>query len=184
MFHATFDSTYGAYLRMETHHVYEAILFTPLGPHDIVTGEIMWGATRGVLSSMAVLAAAAVFGLVESPLAVLAIPVAYLIGLVFASIAMLLTATATTIGAMNNFFTLFIFPMFYLSGVWFPLERLPHGLQTAAWAFPLTPAAALVRGLVRGEPSWLMLLWALELVGFLVVMLPLASFLMRRRLIK
>jgi lipooligosaccharide transport system permease protein len=103
---------------------------------------------------------------------------------VFASIAMILTATATTIGAMNNFFTLFIFPMFYLSGVWFPLERLPHGLQTAAWAFPLTPAAALVRGLVRGEPSWPMLLWALELAGFLVVVLPLASFLMRRRLIK
>ncbi|MGH2543278.1 MAG: hypothetical protein ACRDIB_10785, partial [Ardenticatenaceae bacterium] len=28
MFHATFDSTFGAYLRMETHNVYEAMLFT------------------------------------------------------------------------------------------------------------------------------------------------------------
>ena len=39
MFHATFDSTYGSYLRMETHHVYEAVLFTPLGPADIVWGR-------------------------------------------------------------------------------------------------------------------------------------------------
>ena len=39
--------------------------------------------------------------------------------------AMVLTATATTIGAMNNFFTLFLMPMFYLSGTFFPLERLP-----------------------------------------------------------
>ena len=50
MFHATFDSTYGSYLRMETHHVYEAVLFTPLGPADIVWGEVLWAATRGLLS--------------------------------------------------------------------------------------------------------------------------------------
>ena len=32
MFHASFDSTYGAYLRMETHNIYEAVLFTPWAP--------------------------------------------------------------------------------------------------------------------------------------------------------
>ena len=48
MFHATFDSTYGAYMRMDSHHVYEAMLFTPIGPSDIVLGEAMWGATRSL----------------------------------------------------------------------------------------------------------------------------------------
>jgi lipooligosaccharide transport system permease protein len=184
MFHATFDATYGAYLRMETHHIYEAMLFTPLEPVDIVVGEVMWGATRSVISASAVLVAATVFGLVGSPLAILALPVAYLIGFVFASLAMVLTSTATTIGAMNNFFTLLLMPMFYVSGTFFPLDRLPEAVQRAAWALPLTPASALMRGLVTGEPTWWMLAWLAELAGYAVVPLIIASRLMRRRLIK
>ena len=121
MFHATFDATYGAYIRMETHHIYESILFTPLGPEDIVMGEVLWSATRALMSAIAVLFVAAVFGLVGSPWAILALPAAYLIGMTFAAIAMMMTATATTIGAMNNFLTLFILPMFWVSGVFFPL---------------------------------------------------------------
>ena len=89
MFHATFGSTYGAYLRMDSHHVYEAMLFTPIGPSDIVLGEAMWGATRAAISGAVVLGAAACFGLISSPLAVLAIPCAYLIGLTVASIALI-----------------------------------------------------------------------------------------------
>ena len=184
MFHASFDSTYGAYLRMETHHVYEAILFTPLGPEDIVLGEVLWGASRSALTGTAVLTVAFLFGLVGSPLALLAIPSAYLIGLTFASISMILTATATTIGAMNNFFTLVITPMFFFSGVFFPLENLPNGVKMASWALPLTPGVALVRGLVTGDASWWMLAWVLELMTFTTVALWLASKLMRRRLIK
>ena len=136
------------------HHDHGHSLHSPLGPRDIVLGEVIWCATRAVASATAVLVVATAFGLIASPLAVLALPCAFLIGLVFASMAMVLTAAATTIGAMNNFFTLFILPMFYVSGVFFPLERLPDAVQTASWALPLTPGAALVRGLVTGEPSW------------------------------
>ena len=184
MFHATFDATYGAYLRMESHHIYEAMLFTPMEPRDIVLGEVMWGATRSVASASAVLVAAAIFGLVISPWALLAIPVAYLIGLTFAALAMVLTSTATTIGAMNNFFTLFLMPMFYLSGTFFPLERLPIVAQELAWLLPLTPATSLVRGLMTGQLTPWMFAWAAELCVFAGVSLVLASFLMRRRLLK
>ena len=184
MFHASFDSTYGAYLRMEAHHVYEAMLFTPLGPEDIVMGEVMWGASKALLSATAVLIVATAFGLVGSPLAILALPVAYLIGLTFASIAMIMTATASTIGAMNNFFTLFVIPMFWVSGVFFPLDQLPDIVQKAAWVLPLTPAAALVRGLFEGELTLLMLVWTLQLILYFGVSLWLASKFMRRRLIK
>ena len=57
-----------------------------------------------------------------------------------------MTATASTIGAMNNFFTVFIIPMFYVSGVFFPLDYVPHTVKMLSWALPLTPAAALTRG--------------------------------------
>lgn len=184
MFHATFDSTYGAYLRMETHHVYDAMLFTPLEPEDIVMGEVMWGATRGAISATALLTVATMFGLIGSPAAILAIPFAYLIGLSFGAIAMLVTSTAATIGSINNFFTLFVLPMFWVSGVFFPLERLPGIVQKLAWILPLTPAAAMVRGLVSGDFSWWMVAWTAEVAAYFVVALLLASWLMRRRLIK
>ncbi len=184
MFHATFDATYGAYIRMETHHIYESILFTPLGPEDIVVGEVFWGATRALMSATAVMFVAAIFGLLGSPWAILALPAAYLIGMTFAALAMAMTATASTIGAINNFLTLFILPMFWVSGVFFPLDRLPETVQTAAWVLPLTPAAALVRGLVAGDLSPWMLLWAAELLAFTLFGLWFASRLMRRRLIK
>jgi lipooligosaccharide transport system permease protein len=161
-----------------------AMLFTPLGPEEIVVGEVMWSATRAVLSGPAVLVVAAMFGLVDSPLAVLAIPVAYLIGVTFGSISMIVTAAVSTLGAMNNFYTLFILPMRYVSGVFFPLDRVPEAVRVAAWALLLTPGAALTRGLVAGDLSCLMLLWVLELVAFSVVALWLASVLMRRQLIK
>ncbi len=184
MFHSTLDSTYGAYLRMESHHVYEAMLFTPIHPADIVVGEVMWGATRAMFSGAVVLAVASAFGLVNSPLAILAIPCAYLIGLTMSSMAMILTATATTIGAMNNFYTLFVLPMFYVSGVFFPLDHLPESVRALSWVLPLTPAAALTRGLVTGNTSWFMVLWALELLAFAAVSLLVASYFMRRRLVK
>lgn len=184
MWHATFDATYGAYIRMETNHLYEAYLFTPISPSEIVMGEVMWSASRSVMSAIAVLVAASVFGLVQSPLAILAIPVAYLIGLMFASIAMIMTATATTIGAMNNFFTLFMLPMFYVGGVFFPLDRLPGTVQQLAWIMPLTPATALTRALVNGEISVWLLVWTAELIVYALAAFWLASFFLRRRLIK
>ena len=184
MWHATFDSTYGAFLRMEAHHIYEAVLFTPLGPEDIVVGEILWSASKGVLSATFVLIVAAIFGWVGSPFAVLVLPAAFLIGIMFAAIAMVMTATAATIGSMNNFYTLFILPMFWLGGVFFPLERLPEAVQRASWVLPLTPAVALVRGLMAGDFSWWMALWILELAAYSLASLLLASFFMRRRLIK
>ena len=127
---------------------------------------------------------AACFGLISSPLAVLAIPCAHLIGLTVASIALVLTATASTIGAMNNFFTLFIIPMFYVSRVFFSLDHVPHTVKMLSRALPLTLAAALTRGLVSADLTWSMVLWELQLLAISVVALCVASFFMHRRLIK
>ena len=140
MFHATFDSTYGAYLRMESHHIYEAMLYTPISPADIVVGEVMWSATRAVVSSTAILLVATSFGLVSSPLAILAIPCAYLIGVTIAALAMILTSTATSIGAMNNFYTLFVLPMFYVSGVFSRWTACPLASRYFPGRCPSLPA--------------------------------------------
>ena len=60
----------------------------------------------------------------------------------------------------------------------------PTFCKQAAWALPLTPAAALVRGLVTEDLSLWMLAWTAELVAYTVIPLFLASHFMRKRLIK
>jgi lipooligosaccharide transport system permease protein len=121
---------------------------------------------------------------VGSPLAVLAVPAALLVGLMFASIAMVMTATATTMGSMNNFFTLFLLPMFWVGGAFFPPGPLTRSLTDSCLVASANPCRSADQSLDDGDLSWWMLAWTLELVAFGLAAFWLASRLMRRRLIK
>lgn len=151
MFSATFECTYGSFVRMEYQKTYDAILATPLNVEDVIAGEIFWGATRAALTGTAILIIAAAFRLITSPWALLIPPLAFLEGIMFASIAMLFTSTVPSINSFNYYFTLFVTPMFFFSGVFFPISSFPQIVQTLSWVVPLTPVVHLTRALVSGE---------------------------------
>jgi lipooligosaccharide transport system permease protein len=182
MFSASFECTYGSFVRMEYQKTYDAIIATPLSVEDVIAGEIFWGATRSLMTGTLILIIAAAFQLVHSPWA-LAIPgLAFLEGLMFASIAMLFTSFAPSIYSFNYFFTLFITPMFFFSGVFFPLSSFPQIVQNLSWIAPLTPVVHLTRALISGE-FHLGLLWALALIIALTALFfSIALVTMRRRL--
>ena len=131
----------------------------------------------------ALLAIASAMGLIGSPYAVLALPAAALAGVMFGSIAMLVTSVVPSISGLNNFFTMFITPMFFFSGVFFPLDRLPEAIQTVAWFLPLTSVAYLMRSLAFGEFDWSSLGALGVILAFISVFLPLSIKGMRRRLV-
>ena len=183
MFHALFEGAFGAYLRMSMHRVFDSILATPMQVEDLVLGEMLWGASRSVLTAIAVLIVATGFGLVESPLAILVVPTAFLVGLVFYPIALSATALAPSINSLNNVFTLLAVPMYFLSGIFFPVSGLPNWVEPIVWMLPLTPAAHLMRGLILGDLD-ITHLWALlALIAMAVVFGIIATHLMRRRLV-
>ena len=184
MFSASFECTYGSYFRMEHHYTFDAILATPLNVEDITAGEIAWGATRSFITGCIILAIAAVFQLVPSPWALLVPLVAGLSGLMFASIALFVTSIVPAIYTFNFFFTLFITPMFLLSGVFFPLAQFPEIVQNLSWIAPLTPVAKLSRGLFQGELTADMLLSLGIIVLWIVVFFSITMVTMRRRLTK
>ena len=184
MFHSAFEATYGSYMRMETHRIFDGIVVTPVNVEEVVLGEVAWAATRSLLAGASVLLIATLFGLIHSPWAILALPVAFLTGLVFAGLALMLVSVAPSIGTLNNFFTIFITPMFFFSGIFFPLERFPDLLERLAWLFPLTHSAYVSRGLTLGQLDWTTALSGLALIAYVVVVLPVAVRLMRRRLVK
>ena len=183
MFHALFEGAYGAYLRLSMHRVFDSMLATPMQVEDLVAGEMLWGASRSVLTAIAVLLVALGFGLIESPLAVLAVPAAFLVGLVFYPMALSATAVVPSINSLNNVFTVVAVPMYFVSGIFFPVSSLPDWMEPIVWALPLTPAAHLIRGLVLGGLDVTHLYSALALVAMAVGFGLLATHLMRRRLI-
>ena len=70
----------------------------------------------------------------------------------FASIAMCFTAVAPNIDFFNFPSFLFLTPMFFLTGTFFPLTSLPVGAQVTAVAIlPLTHVVNITREVVSGN---------------------------------
>jgi len=182
MFSASFECTYGTFVRMDYQKTFDAIIATPLNVEDITAGEIFWGATRSLMTGTVILVIAAAFQLVHSPWALLIPLLSLLQGIMFSAISVLFTSIVPSIYSFNYYFTLFITPMFFFSGVFFPLSSFPEIVQTLSWIAPLTPVVHLTRALISGEFQ-LDLLWALALIiGLTILFFSISLVTMKRRL--
>ncbi len=149
---ATFEGLWSAFTRLKMQRTWEAILQAPMTVNDVVIGEWVWAALKGLLSGIAILLVMTLLGLVESIAALWVLPIVLLVGLSFAGLALIVTALAKTYDFFTYYFSLLIMPMTLISGVFFPSEQLPKVVQFLAQLFPLAHATALARGLVVGAP--------------------------------
>jgi lipooligosaccharide transport system permease protein len=184
MFNAFFENTYASYVRMYYQKTFDAIMATPLSLEDVIVGEITWGATKSMIAATLMLAVLTPFGLVAQPHGLLIIPLAFLGGLAFGSVAMVFTGIVPNIEVFNLPVFLFVTPMFLFSGTFFPLDNLPAWAQGVALAFPLTHLVRLVRSLAFAALEARLFLDLGYLAAFTLVCLPLAIARMRRRLIR
>ena len=181
---AFFECTYSSYVRMYYQKTFEAMIATPLSLDDVVTGELLWGATRSLIYSSVMLLVLTAFGVVDLPLSLFIIPFSFLAGLLFACIAMCFTAITPGIDALNYPSFLFITPMFLFSGTFFPLTVLPPTVQVFAVVFlPLTQLVIITRSLTLSSPSPLFLYSLIWIILVTILFFVLALWLMRRRLI-
>jgi lipooligosaccharide transport system permease protein len=146
---AILDSTFNVFFRLKYAKFYDAALATPMRPGDIALGEIGWALIRGGLYAIAFMVVMLALGLVHSAWAVLAVPVALLIG--FASAAAGMTAT-TFMRSWQNFeyIMLATLPMFLFSATFYPLSVYPRPVQILVECTPLYQGVALMRGLTLG----------------------------------
>ncbi len=183
MFAATYECTYGTYVRMEYQKTFDAILATPVNLSDLVAGELIWGASKSVLYGSIIMIVISAFRLVVSPLIILAIPLLFVSGLIFAEISMIFVAIVPGIDSFNYFYTLFMTPMFLFSGIFFPIDGLPPLVSKLAFFTPLYHLVNICRSFSAGHPSaagW-DVLWVLAVA---LMLAPYPFRLMRRRLIK
>jgi len=184
MNNAFFENTFGSFVRMYFQKTFDAMMATPLNADEIITGEIVWGATKSVIGTVIMLIVISLFGLVSFQSAIFIVLAAFLGGIAFGSVAMYCTGMVERIELFNLPVFLFITPMFLFSGTFFPITGLPLWAQYFALILPLTHLVNLVRALSFGVVSSELFISLAYLSVFCLVMFPLAIYKMRRRLIK
>lgn len=180
---ASLEGTYSVFTRMVPQLTYDAILATPVEADDILAGEMLWCATKGLLSGTAILLVAALLGAVHKWSALLALPLMFVTGLCFAAPAIAITTFSPSYDFFNYYFTLVVTPMLILSGVFYPIANLPHAVQGVVTALPLSHAVVLVRALVAGAPLTHAARHAGILAAYALAGFYLAAVLVRQRLL-
>ncbi len=160
-----FEGTYANYTKLTHQKLYTSVLLTPIGADEIIFGEILWGASKGFIGITGVLFVSSFFGLVKTWNIFLALPVVFLISWLFSSLAMVVTSMAKSYDSFIYATSGFIIPMTLISGIYFPMQQMPLGLQILSYILPLSHSAALVRALFLEHLTWI------DLVHFIYLFL-------------
>jgi lipooligosaccharide transport system permease protein len=150
---AVFESSWPVHAAIRWTRQYHAMLATPLRVRDIVAGHQLWVVTRVVGVAAIYLAILSGFGAIRSPLALLALPSAVLLGLAFTATVSAYAAYVESDKGLTVLFRFIVTPLFLFSGTFFPLSRLPHGVREIAYATPLWHGVDLMRHLTLGTAT-------------------------------
>jgi lipooligosaccharide transport system permease protein len=186
MMTSTFECLYDSFVRMIHEKIYYSLIVTPISAEDVVAGDIVWGVFRGVISGFLMFIIALLLGAV--PLSLMVAVEFFLlmvaIGILFGSLAMIVTSFAPNFDFFNYYTQLVVSPIFFFSGAFFPLDHFPKLIQDIAQFSPLTHGVVVARAISSGAYSPALIINLLAIILPAVVVFYLAVFFMKRRLIK
>lgn len=184
MYTASFECTYETFVRLEFDYIYDGMLGSPLSTDDVILGELFYVGTKGLFFSLAVLTVLWIIGIIRYPLSLFTPIIGFLTGVMFGALSLLITSFIKNMSHFNFFFTGLLTPMFFFSGVVFPIESLPEGLRFIAEIIPLTHVVRMARALC--VPGRFNLGWIWDLlycIVFVAITGWLALRLLRKRMI-
>jgi lipooligosaccharide transport system permease protein len=144
---ATFEALYSAFSRMHVQKTWDGILNAPMRLDDVLLAEMLWAAFKALFTITAILGVMMGLGITHSWKLLVAWPILLCVGITFSCIALIFNALAKGYDFFTYYFTLFLTPMMFLSGVFFPRDQLPDLVREVSAWLPLTQAIALVRPL-------------------------------------
>ena len=148
---ASFEALYSAFSRMQVQRTWDGIMNAPVRLDDVVFAEMLWAAFKSLFTSVVILGVMLALGISHSAMLLLALPLLGLVGIVFASIALVFNALAKGYDFFTYYFSLFLTPTMFLSGVFFPRDQLPGVMRLMSDWLPLTAAVELIRPLFLGQ---------------------------------
>jgi lipooligosaccharide transport system permease protein len=148
LFTSFFESSYGFYVRMTYENVFKAMLTTPIGIKEIVFGELFWVGLKGGLMAVGVAIVLAAFNMMTN---LYYIPVLFVVGFLVAvpcgAMGLLATAMVRNINQFQSVYSFIIAPLYFLSGIFFPIDQMVRPVQIAAEFFPLIHGVRLAQAL-------------------------------------
>ena len=178
---ASFEALYSAFSRMHVQKTWDGIMNAPVGLDDIVLAEMLWAAFKALFTVTAILGVMLALDISHSPKMLVAWPILLGVGITFSSMALVFNALAKGYDFFTYYFTLFLTPTMFLSGVFFPLDQLPPLVRLVANWLPLSNAVALVRPLFMDQWPRDVLHHGGVLVAYAVVSFWVALALTRKR---
>ncbi|WP_424184835.1 ABC transporter permease [Actinokineospora sp. G85] len=179
---AMLESTYPVLSGFKWQRVYWAMISTPVGAAQVLSGQLAWLALRLLVSALAFVAVAAALGALTSPMILLAVLFAVLTGMAVCAPVMAYAASLESEG--QQFTVLFRFimmPMMMFSGTFFPVEQLPALVRPLIWVSPLWHGTELCRGVTIGSLGPLA---ALGHLAYLTALFALGAHLARRAFVR
>jgi lipooligosaccharide transport system permease protein len=178
---ASFEALYSAFSRMQMQKTWDGILNAPVSLDDIVFAEMLWAAFKALFTVTIIIGVMLALGITHSWKLLLAWPVLFGVGITFSSMGLVMNAVAKGFDFFTYYFTLFLTPVMFLSGVFFPLEQLPESVRLVAGWLPLASAVALVRPLFMDQWPQDVLRHVLTLAAYASVSFWIALALTRKR---
>ena len=183
MFTSAYECTFGTFIRLEFDKVYDGMLGSSISTSNLIIGEILFAGTKGFFFSFAVLVIISIFRLVSYPMALFTPFIGFLTGLMFAGFSFIVTYFVRTINHFNFYFTAFLTPMYFFSGIIFPVSSLPANIRWIAEIMPLTHCVRLARAFSLNKFQFELFYDLLYVALFIIVFSLLAVRLMRKRLV-
>lgn len=153
-----FETSYGFYVRMTFENVYKAMLTTPINPREVLIGEFIWVALKGAFMILCVSFVFLMFGLVSGrPLFVnpwtifLMMWIGVVVAIGCGALGLLATAYVRNINQFQTVYSFFISPLFFFSGIFYPLEQMPEVARWIAYLFPLAHGVKMAQAVYWNE---------------------------------
>ncbi len=184
MYAASYECTYGTYVRMEYQKTFDAILATPINFNELVLGELLWGTTKSVIYGTIIIIVISIFGIVKSNYIILVPIFIALCGLIFASLSLIATAIVPGIDSFNYYYTLVLTPLFLFSGIFFPIEGMPDVVLKLSGINPLFHLVNISRSLCYGKIENLNASDFHIVFVYIITILPLPFILLKKKYLR
>ncbi len=158
LFTGFFEGSYAFYVRLEFEHVFKALLTTPVGPKEILLGELIWLGAKGAIMSFTVSLVLLALGVAHAGFIFLIPVMGILTGITCGAIGLIAACYVRNINQFQTIYAWIISPMFFMSGMFVPQSAMPKMMQYACWVSPFFHGVQLSQATLWAEnvgEAWL-----------------------------
>jgi len=146
---------FGAYIIWDRKFDFlKSVMVAPVSRSTIFTGKAFGGMTNSLIQATIILVVGLVIGVQFSPIALVqTIIIILLLSFALTSLGLTLGSYMTSLEGFQMIVSFVVFPLFFLSGALFPIDKLPSWLSILTTLDPVTYAVDALRNIILGIGS-------------------------------